>query len=234
MNVPDKSDRASAIDWRAWHDEYDDPDSRLSRRLRDVQTQIRAALDICPPGPVRVVSLCAGQGRDLLEVLADHPRRHDVKARLLESDERNIAFAEEMARAKGLHGVEVVNADASLIDNCRGIVPADLVLLCGVFGNIVDDDIERTINACSQLCRTGGAVIWTRHRDPPDRVPLICQWFEARGFDRCWLSGPAVDYGVGAHRYTREPQPLVMGLRMFAFLGSDVLGHRKSHPQKTS
>jgi hypothetical protein len=33
-----------------------------------------------------VISLCAGQGRDLLGVLADHPRREDVRARLVELD----------------------------------------------------------------------------------------------------------------------------------------------------
>ena len=52
--------------------------------------------------------------------------------------------------------VEVVTADASLTDHYLGMVPADLVLICGLFGNIADEDIERTVNSCSQLCRTGG------------------------------------------------------------------------------
>src|SRR5437867_2671389 len=91
--------RVSAVDWRTWHDEYDDPRSRMARRLHVVQTQIRAALDHSPSGPLRVISLCAGQGRDLLGVLADHPRRDDVRARLVELDARNTALAEERSRA---------------------------------------------------------------------------------------------------------------------------------------
>ena len=64
------------------------------------------------------------------------------------------------------------------------MVPAELVLLCGIFGNITSADIQRTIATSPQLCRTGATVIWTRHRGEPDLVPTICDWFEARGFER--------------------------------------------------
>jgi len=73
------------VDWHDWHDVYDRPDSPLARRLMAVQTQVTVALDSAPPGPLRAISLCAGQGRDLLEVLAGHPRRDDVQARLVRS-----------------------------------------------------------------------------------------------------------------------------------------------------
>jgi hypothetical protein len=211
------------VDWHEWHADYDRPDSSLAQRLRAVQAQIRAALDSSPPGPLRVISLCAGQGRDLLEVLAEHPRRDDVRARLVELDARNTAVAEAAARAAGLARVEVLTADASIIDRYQDLVPAHLVLVCGVFGNITDEDIERTVDACVQLCGTGGTVIWTRHRGAPDRVPLICEWFEERGFDRVWLSGPEADFGLGAHRFRGEPQPLTTGTRMFTFIGFEVL-----------
>jgi hypothetical protein len=210
------------MDWSTWHDEYDQPDSPLARRLQAVQSQIREALDRSPAGPLRAISLCAGQGRDLLEVLADHPRRDDVRARLIELDARNAGFAEGKVRALGLHRVEVVTADASLTDQYRGMVPADLVLVCGVFGNISDEDIERTIDSCPQLCQTGGTVIWTRHRGDPDRVPMICERFKARGFDLHWLSDRDAGFGVGAHRFTGEPQPLVAGRSMFTFVRYDV------------
>ncbi|MEU8381171.1 class I SAM-dependent methyltransferase [Streptosporangium sp. NPDC048865] len=212
------------MDWRAWHDEYDLPDSPLARRLEVVQERIRLALDDCAPGPLRVVSLCSGQGRDLLEVLAGHPRRDDVRARLVELDARNTAFARETARTAGLERVETVTADASLTDHYRGMVPADIVLACGLFGNIVDEDIERTVDTFPQLCGTGGTVIWTRHRDAPDRIPMICDRFEERGFERRWVSEPDVGFGVGVHRFTGRPEPLVPGARMFTFVGYDVLG----------
>lgn len=74
------------MDWNAWHDAFDEPDSALGRRLRAVKDRVRAGLDRCPPGPIRALSMCAGQGRDLIEVLATHPRRTDVMARLVELD----------------------------------------------------------------------------------------------------------------------------------------------------
>lgn len=207
------------MDWHGWHADYDLPDSRLSRRLRTVQAQVRAVLDDSPPGPLRVVSLCAGQGRDLLEVLAGHPRRDDVRARLVELDARNAAVAEATARAAGLTGVEVLRADASLTDHYRDLAPAHLVLVCGVFGNITDEDIERIVDHCGQLCATGGTVLWTRHRRAPDRLPLICEWFEQRGFDRRWVSDPDLSFGVATHRFRGEPRPLAPGVRMFDFVG---------------
>ncbi|MFG2624008.1 class I SAM-dependent methyltransferase [Streptomyces sp. NPDC048473] len=214
------------MDWQTWHDQYDLPDSWLARRLQAVAARIRAALDAAPPGPLRVISVCAGQGRDLIEVLADHPRRDDVRALLVELDPRNTAFAAESAREAGLRRVDVVTGDASLTDHYRAMAPADLVLVCGVFGNITDEDIERTVGTCTQLCATGGTVIWTRNRAAPDRVPLVCDWFEQRGFDRQWLSEPDAGYGVGAHRFTGEPHQLAEGYRMFDFVGYDVLKAR--------
>ncbi|MGL4236275.1 class I SAM-dependent methyltransferase family protein [Tabrizicola sp.] len=218
------------MDWASWHDKYDDLASPLAHRLRTVQTQVRTILDESPPGPLRVISICAGQGRDLLDVLVDHPRRNDVQARLVELDIRNTALAEERARAAGLSGVEVVTADASFSDHYRGMAPADLVLICGLFGNIVDDDIEKTIDCCRQLCRTGGAVIWTRNRRTPDRVPLICKWFGDRGFDRQWLSEPEAAFAVGVHRFAGNPPPLELGTRMFKFVGYEVLNRQAAPP----
>lgn len=212
------------MDWQAWHDEYDSPESWPAQRLRVVQQQIRVVLDGDRPSPLRVVSLCAGQGRDLLEVLADHPRRDDVRARLVELDPHNAAIARETAQAIGVEGVEVVTGDAALTDHYLGMVPADLVLICGVFGNITDEDIRRTVEFSTRLCATGGTVIWTRHRDPPDRVPTICTWFEDHGFDRRWLSDPDMVFGVGVHRFTGRPRPLARGARMFTFVGYDELG----------
>jgi SAM-dependent methyltransferase len=211
------------MDWVSWHAGYDHPGSDLARRLRVVQEQVRLALATCPPGQLRVISVCAGQGRDLIEVLAGHPRRRDVRARLVELDPRNAALAAEAARSEGLDRVEVVVEDAALTDNYQDLAPADLLLVCGVFGNVTDEDIERTVAVCPQLCRPGGTVVWSRHRDTPDPVPRICEWFEQRGFERQWLSKPDQGFGVGVHRYTGQPQRLELGLRMFRFVGYDML-----------
>ncbi|MEV0091444.1 SAM-dependent methyltransferase [Streptomyces sp. NPDC050738] len=211
------------MDWQRWHDDYDRPDSRLHRRLEAVRHRIRLALDAAPAGPLRAISLCAGQGRDLLPVLAVHPRREDVTARLVELDPQNVAAAAEAARAAGLHGVEVVAGDASLTDRYAGMVPADLVLVCGVFGNISVADIERTVDHAAQFCAQGATLVWTRGRDTPDQFPLVCERLESRGFAREWISDADAGFGVGVHRFTGTPLPLDPGSRMFTFVGYDVL-----------
>ena len=87
-------------DWLAWHDAYDVPGSPLAQRLGVVQGWIRRTLDQAPPGPVRAVSMCAGQGRDLIGVLSGHPRRAEVTARLVELDPRIAAAARQRARSE--------------------------------------------------------------------------------------------------------------------------------------
>lgn len=205
-------------DWVEWHEAYQDPASELSQRLAAVQHQIRTYLDQGPPGPVRVLSMCAGQGRDLLGVLADHPRRPDVTGRLVELDPRLAADAEASARAAGLTSLEVRVADAGVSDSYAGAVPADLVLVCGVFGNIIDADIRHTIGFLPGLCAPGATVIWTRTREAPDLVPTVCDWFAASGFALRFLSDPAVPYGLGVHTLVDPPAPFAPGERLFTFV----------------
>lgn len=214
------------MDWHAWHSAYDSPDSELTRRLRTVTAHITSALDDAPPGPLRVVSVCAGQGRDILGALAGHPRRADVSARLVELDARNTEAAREAAAALGLTGVEVVTGDASLTDAYLDAVPAHLVLVVGVFGNISPDDIERTTGFLGHLCAPGGLVVWTRNRKEPDLFPRVCGWLEERGFERVRISEPGVRQGVGVHRFTGTQGPLPPGERLFTFIGYDVLNAR--------
>src|SRR5712691_2900368 len=97
-------------DWRGWHEAYDHPGSPLARRLAVVQQCIAAALDAAPPGPIRVVSMCAGEGRDLLGVLESHSRRADVHGCLVELDPELAATA----RTRAPETFEVLCADAGM------------------------------------------------------------------------------------------------------------------------
>jgi hypothetical protein len=213
------------MDWHSWHDAYEDPGSSLSQRLTTVQDRIREALDAAPPGPLRAVSLCAGQGRDLIPVLAEHPRGKDVRARLVELDPENAESARERVRALGLDParVEVVTGDAALTDHYADLTPAHLVVICGLFGNITVEDIRNVIAACRRLTAHGGTVVWTRGRSEPDRYPAVCAWFAEAGFEQVYASSPDVRFGVGAHRFPGEPQPYRAGERLFTFVGYDVL-----------
>jgi hypothetical protein len=208
-------------DWREWHRAYDgDEESPLRRRLLIVQARIREALDRAPPGPIGVVSVCAGEGRDLLGALDGHPRRGDVTGRLVELDPELAATA----RAAAPSGVEVVTGDASTTSAYAGAVPADLVLVCGVFGNIADHDIERTIATLPSLCAPGATVVWTRHRRAPDRTVDIREWFTRTGFEELSFDAPeGFLFGVGVHRFVGDARPFVAGARMFEFVGYDAL-----------
>jgi hypothetical protein len=210
-------------DWVGWHNAYDDVGSSLHRRLRIVQGLVVDALDQMPRRPIRVVSLCAGQGRDVIGALAEHPRRHEVTARLVELDEHNVGVARASARAAGLDGVEVMAADAGVTDSYLGAVPADLVVVCGVFGNIVDDDIAFAIEQLPQLCAEGAIVIWTRNREPVDLTTTIRKWFAAAGFGEVALVAPPdVSFAVGAHRLLGTPVRLSLGIRIFEFLDEQL------------
>jgi len=208
--------------WHAWHSSYANADSALAARLALVQEQVRAALDRAAPGPVRAISVCAGQGQDLIGALAGHPRREDVSARLVELDARNVLLARVAARAAGLAGIEVVAADASLTDSYAGAAPADLILVCGVFGNISAEDVLRTIDQLGQLCAPRATVVWTRHRHPPDLVPRVLAAFERAGFDRL-ACADAPPFAVGASRLRVAPSPLRRGVRLFEFIGHKAL-----------
>ncbi len=212
-------------DWAEWHGPYDDPGSPLSQRLAVVRNNLRAGLDRCRPGPVRIISLCAGQGRDLIPVVADHPRRGDVRARLVELDSRNVEYARRIAAGVAGAIIDVHQADAGNTDAYVGAVPAEIVLACGIFGNITEDDIHRTVASLPALCARDATVVWTRHRRPPDLTPTIRGWFEDAGFEEVAFAAPVSGYyhGVGAHRFVGEPKPLAPGKRMFAFVGFDRL-----------
>ena len=210
------------MDWHTWHEEYADPDSALGRRLAVVQREIRSALERAPAGALRAISVCAGQGHDLIGVLVDHPRRTDVSARLVELDSHNAEVAREASREAGLAGVEVVTADAAVTDAYVGAVPANVVLLCGVFGNITASDIAKTVRHLPSLCAADASVIWTRHRHPPDLTPLIRETFAEHGFEEVTFES-SPPFGVGVSRLMGSPRPFEPGVRLFEFVGYEVL-----------
>jgi hypothetical protein len=216
-------------DWVAWHEAYDDPNSPHRQRLTLIQRHIEECLEAHPPGRLRAISMCAGDGRDLLEVLHRHPRRVDVAARLVEIDAELAGRAVVAARRDGLKRVEVVTGDGSATDAYEGAVPADLILICGVFGNVAPESIENTVRRLPQLCAPGATVIWTRHRRKPDLTPRIRKWFEAASFVELAFHAPNPNssvltdsgqtwIGVGVHRYAGPPVPFHPGQRIFTFI----------------
>ena len=205
--------------WVDWHASYEDPSSSLAARLRRVQHHLSRAIDQAPGGRVRLLSLCAGQGHDVIGVLANHHRRPDVTATLIESDPHNVEQARLRATEAGLSQVEVRQADASHVACFEDVLPANILLLCGIFGNISTADIERTVEAAPALCAAAGTVIWTRHRRPPDQTGHIRDVFHANGFDEVAFDALDTDTftGVGVNRLVRPSHAALPDGPLFVF-----------------
>ena len=214
----DTADEAELRDYLAWHDAYDRPGSPLHLRLLMVQEFVATAFDEAPPGPIRVVSLCAGQGRDLVTVARRHRRGDDVVGRLVELDARNVELARALIAESGLTRLDVLQADAADTAAYVDAVPADVVLACGIFGNIIDEEVERTIRFLPSLCAPNAWVIWTRAPRGDDILDRIDGWFVGAGFEsRGVVVGTHDSFGAGAARYRGAAVPLDPTLHLFDF-----------------
>jgi hypothetical protein len=201
-------------DWLRWHQDYESAGSSLARRLRVVQQHLRTALDAASGD---VISMCAGDGRDLLPVLAEHPT---VRALLVELHPALAQRARDTAAELGLAGVTVRTADAGTPDPYADFGPAAVLLACGVFGNITAADAERTIAALPAFLTDGGIVIWTRGRGEagPDPSERIRELFGAYGFTELAFTRPDdARFRVGMHRLDHR-RPVRLGERLFTFV----------------
>lgn len=218
MNGDASSEVPEMRDYVRWHDGYDKLGSRLHLRLLAVQDLISQALDALPPGPVRMISMCAGEGRDILTVARRHRRGGDITGRLVELEPSNAAAAKAVIAASELRGIDVVVGDAGITDAYSGAVPADLVLACGVFGNISDNDIERTIRLLPTLSAEGAWVLWTRYPSG-DAFARIPDWLAESSFVvEALVVSERERFSVGAARLQGPPCPFLPGERLFEFI----------------
>lgn len=207
-----------ALRWYQWHAQYDDLESRHTDRLEVVQELLSLALDEAPGGRLRAISICAGQARDLLPILINHPRGHDVSALLVELDPLNASFLHGAIGSTDLADVELLVADAGDTDVYREAVPADLVLMGGVFANVEAADARRTITVLPAMCRSGGTVVWSSYGPRLVDVDVIVAHFENHGFRREALRrSDDGAFVVAAHRYVGPACELPSGQRLFSF-----------------
>lgn len=208
-------------DWVHWHQEYDERGSSLGRRLEVVRRDLRRALGTSlsePDGTRRIISICAGDGRDVLPVIAEHDRR--VRALLVELDPALARRARETADDLGLSRVEVRTADAGQAGTYLGVRPAHILLACGVFGNVSDDDVRRTVAALPTLLVPGGIVIWTRGRGDDGSEPAqeIRALLAEHGFTELSFTGPDdARFRVGMHRLAGAARHGALSGRLFTF-----------------
>jgi hypothetical protein len=209
--------------WFEWHDLYQ-TETRLQQRLQIVQGYIATALNAQPEGRIQIVSACAGDGRDLLGTLSHHPRKGDVDARLVELNPQLVERGKSAVAAANLaEQIEFVNGDAALPSNYAGAVPASIVLVCGIFGNLADEAaLQQLIGNLSFLATTGAFVVWTRgHRDGIAYSDIVRDRFQAANFEEVDFQLTATgDMGVGLHRYLGESAPLPVNEQLCVFSGT--------------
>jgi hypothetical protein len=208
-----------ATDWSGWHRAYDDPTSVQSRRLVVVRRRVGESLDALGGAPGGVLSLCAGEARDLIPVLAVRPQP-SPETLLVEASAELADAAHASARAAGLARVTLRVADAGLRVSYADVLPVDLLLLCGIFGNVSAPDIHRSISSTPRMLRPGGVVIWTRGRlEGDDLRPTLRRWFVEAGFEEVAYDGEPEPYGVGVARWARPTQADgELPERLFTFL----------------
>ena len=209
-------------DYERWHAAYDDPGSELSWRLARVRHHLGRAFDALP-GERSVLSACAGDGRDVIGTLAVRADAERFRVTLVELLPVLAERARTAAAGAGLQRVEVREGDAGTTATYAGAVPADVLLLVGVFGNITEADLRITVAAAPQLCAPGAWLIWSRGRDlargGADNAE-VSSWFVAAGFTEVAYEehpDPGASAALGVLRYDGPPQALEPGRHLFTF-----------------
>jgi hypothetical protein len=206
--------------WLDWHLAYDDPSSPLARRLEAVRRCVDVALERTRCQEPRLLSLCAGDGRDVIPVLAKRGIAFPCPALLVEQDDDLARRATAAAATAGLVDLEVRCADASDPATFADHVPADVLLLCGIFGNVAPADVETVIAALPMLLADHGFVIWTRGASDPDMRPQIREWFVGAGWNELSFDGSPEPFGVGLNQMARPTTetPQALPNPLFTFL----------------
>jgi hypothetical protein len=142
----------------------------------------------------------------------------EVRATLIELDPVLAERARTRAAQLGLSGVEARTGDADVTDTYLDLPPANLLTICGVFGNISADDVQRTIAALPSILANDAIVIWTRGVEGSDRTPAIRAGFAGHGFvELSFTSTEDGVFRVGLQRLVAEPTAPQPGSRMFTF-----------------
>jgi hypothetical protein len=209
-------------DWQAWHRDYDDPESPVSRRLLEVRSRLAVVLAE-GRGPVRLLNLCSGDARDTVPVLSASAREVAACAVELDAD-----LAEQARRSAVSAGVEldVRTGDAAHPATYADRLPVEVLMLIGVLGNVSEADGDTTICAAASMLTAGGTVLWTRSNrfraEPTQGYADPAEWvrdrFEAHGFETVAYVVPEDGpWRLGVSRL-REPSATPLRERLFSFV----------------
>lgn len=196
----------AAEDWEQWHSLYDESPA-LQERLILVREHICGALLRQSAEPVHIISICAGDGRDVTGALAASDRRKKVQADLFESNAQLVAHGQAAVNHVHLNAEVTFHcADATQSSTYRDLSRAHVVVLAGVFGNLKDEDVPRLITSLKALCHPGASVVWTRNLvefdDGERATQMIRDSFSAAEFKEELLARtPRGVFAVATHSF---------------------------------
>jgi hypothetical protein len=162
------------------------------------------------PGP-RIAQICAGAtpapaiAMSSPPSAANEPRVHGT---LLEYDAGNVAVAQAAADQAGLSNLVIKLADASRPASYVDAVPADLVLMVGVFGNVSDGAVKQS-PSLSQTLQRRGQLAAARQGASTDHRRMSRQRADQRreprehSYDRAALDGPRMSPCTSVSRSPR-------------------------------
>ena len=208
------------MDWVKWHRLYETEPSRILR-LEFVEQHLSDCMHGIPAGSFKVVSICSGDGRDIIGVLSDHPRRNDARVRLVEINPNLVEAGRNAIESAGLaKQVEFFLGDATMSSAYADMAPADLVVACGVFGNVRKRHLKQLINSLPLLCQSGGYIVWTHFlsRTGMRRIALIRGLLRTAGFVEKHLNfSNQAAHLVATHHYAGKSMSLPDDSRLFEF-----------------
>jgi hypothetical protein len=146
---------------------------------------------------------------------------------LVELDQGLASQARRTASSDRIGQIEVLEADAGRpLHFVEQGASFDVVLSCGIFGNISDADIKATVFGLSTLVNLHGQALWTRHRRAPDVTPMIRSWFQEAGFEELAFVEVEASLGaVGRVRLRARDDERRTPDRLFHFVGDGELAH---------
>ncbi len=139
-----------------------------------------------------LVSICAGDGRDVIGTFAASDARQDVHATLIESHP------------------ELVTRGQAAVDQL------------GLARRIKERDVQRLIAALPSLCDREASVIWTRSLfdDGEKATQIIRKCFVAADFtEEVLVRTPLGLFAVGTHAFRGVWRPLPVNKTLFEFTG---------------
>lgn len=219
MNLRSLFARLRTGKWNGW------PEKAYLRegyqqRLTAVQEHLCECLDDAPPGPIRILSMCAGDGRDVIGAVRSHRRRKDVVAWLVELNSQSVELGKGYSVNAGLErSLQFINGDATSYSTYKSIGAADIVLVCGVWGHVPAHEKSMLVKAISTLCKPGGSVIWTRGTSKGiARVREIESLFATNWWDKGRITyTPDATWAVATYRYCGPSQELPADGQIFHF-----------------